>query len=960
MHTHKSFSRKPLRALTAHGPKCRVATARPNEDARSAVASRTSVARALAAVCGLLLLADAAIADGPQFESPPVHPIQVSADGSRLLAVHQADDRLLVYDLAQSAEPTLEQEIMVGLEPVTVRERTASEVWVVNHLSDSISIVDLSTGQVTATLIVGDEPTDVVFAGNPERAFVCVSRERVVRVYDPSDLGAPPIDIPVLQVDPLALAVSPDGASVYVAALNSGNETTTVPPMSVEQAGGPPPPDPPMGGDLPLPPRVALIVQHDGTAWRDEVGGDWSAYVPYRVYDNDVLRIDVASGTIAEDYSGVGTTLFGLAVHPIDGRLYVSNQEALNLVRFEPKLKSRFAENRVTVIDPGTGTAVPSDLNSHIDYNNPAGSESERALSLSIPTSITVGTDGKVYVVAFGSAKVGVLDQFGVVQRRIDVGDGPCGVALDEARSRLYVLTRIPGGLDVVDLSDDSVSHVGVGFDPTPQEIHVGRKRFYDGRDSSAHGDLSCATCHVYADMDHVAWDLGDPQGEFIDGISGAFAGYHPMKGPMMTQPLKGMVDTDPFHWRGDRPLLSDFNQTFVKLMGRATELSTLEFLEMETFLNAVVYPPNPFRPLDGTLPDPASGPNPTRGEQLFHSGNLVDGGGQCFECHEEPSGAKRLVIPFTLLGENEDQDLVVPHLRNQYEKVGFDRDAAWALRGYGYTHNGVQDDLQMFFGSRDFTFDTQQQKDDVEAFLLYFDTGTHAAVGAQWTFDGANEAAGRSRVETLEAVADLGMIGLVAKGQDLSGQARGWAFIGGGWQPDRSSESPVTLDDVIDLAGNGRAITFTAVYAGCETRLGLDRDLDGYFDRDELDLGSDPGDPGSIPDPSSLPPIAASFTDVRLEPLWPNPASRAVRMALELSVESRVDATIYDVTGRAVRELLRDEPALSGRSETTWDLMDDEGRAVPSGLYFVRAQVTTEVGATETVTRTRRVVVRR
>ena len=82
--------------------------------------------------------------------------------------------------------------------------------------------------------------------------------------------------------------------------------------------------------------------------------------------------------------------------------------------------------------------------------------------------------------------------------------------------------------------------------------------------------------------------------------------------------------------------------------------------------------------------------------------------------------------------------------------------------------------------------------------------------------------------------------------------------------------------------------------------------------------------------------------------------------MALELSVESRVDATIYDVTGRAVRELLRDGPALSGRSETTWDLMDDEGRAVPSGLYFVRAQVTTEVGATETVTRTRRVVVRR
>ena len=36
-------------------------------------------------------------------------------------------------------------------------------------------------------------------------------------------------------------------------------------------------------------------------------------------------------------------------------------------------------------------------------------------------------------------------------------------------------------------------------------------------------------------------------QGEFIEGQSGAHAGYHPMKGPLMTQPLKGLTDTDPY-----------------------------------------------------------------------------------------------------------------------------------------------------------------------------------------------------------------------------------------------------------------------------------------------------------------------------------------------------------------------------------------------------------------------------
>ena len=924
------------------------ATARP---------SQTTVAFLVLHLLPLLVLLVAgsrtARADGPQFESPPVHPLALSEDGTRLFAVHQADSRLVVFDLTQEPLPLRIQEIQVGLEPVAVRQRTANEVWVVNHLSDSISIVDLSAGEIAHTLLVGDEPTDVVFAGSPERAFVCVSGENRMRVYDPADLTAPPTDIVLTQIDPLALVVSPDGLSVFVAALNSGNETTTIPSPSVEAAGGPPPPDPPMDPGLPLAPRVALIVKHDGTAWRDEVGGDWSAWAPYRLYDHDVIRIDVASRSIVQTYSGVGTTLFGIAAHPVDGRLYVSNQDAFNLTRFEPNLRGRFLANRVSVIDPGTGTVVGQDLNPHIDYGNPTGTEAERALSLSFPTALAAGSDGQIYVTAFGSAKVGVLDQFGLLQRRIDVGDGPCGIGLDEVRNRLYVLCRIPGGVDMVNLGDDSVTALEIGYDPTPSEIHTGRQRFYDGRQSSAHGDLSCASCHVYADMDHIAWDLGDPQGEFVEGISQAYAGYHPMKGPMMTQPLKGLADTDPFHWRGDRSALSDFNPAFVSLMGRSQELTPMEFSELESFLLSIVYPPNPNRPLDGSLPDPGSGPNPTHGEELFRTGNLVDGAVECFDCHESSTGAKRLVIPFSLLGENEDQDLVVPHLRNQYEKTGFDRTAAFTLRGFGYTHNGAEDDLQTFFGGRDFTFHSQQEMDDVEAFLLTFDTGTHPAVGAQWTIDGDNEAEGRPRVEILAMVSDLGMVGLVAKGPDLSGQPRGWVLQAGSWQPDRMAEPTVTLDDLLGLAGNGRSITFTAVYAGCEERLGIDRDQDGYLDRDELDLGSDPGDPGSVPDPSDAPYHPSLASDFRFEPVWPNPAVRAARVAFELGSEQATSILVYDVAGRQVRRLAEKAQGHAGRNEAAWDLRDDQGRAVPSGLYFVQVRVDGDA-------RTRRLVVRR
>lgn len=81
--------------------------------------------------------------------------------------------------------------MQVGLEPVTVRARTDSEAWVVNHISDSVSIVDLDAMHVVATIYPGDEPCDVVFAGQPELAFVSVSQENRVLVFDPTNLDSP-------------------------------------------------------------------------------------------------------------------------------------------------------------------------------------------------------------------------------------------------------------------------------------------------------------------------------------------------------------------------------------------------------------------------------------------------------------------------------------------------------------------------------------------------------------------------------------------------------------------------------------------------------------------------------------------------------------------------------------------------------------------------------------------------
>ena len=83
----------------------------------------------------------------------------LTPDGTRLLALNSPDASLSVFDVTGAA-PVLTAEIPVGLEPVAVRARSNDEIWVVNEVSDSISIVSLNNGSVIDTLPTGDEPAD--------------------------------------------------------------------------------------------------------------------------------------------------------------------------------------------------------------------------------------------------------------------------------------------------------------------------------------------------------------------------------------------------------------------------------------------------------------------------------------------------------------------------------------------------------------------------------------------------------------------------------------------------------------------------------------------------------------------------------------------------------------------------------------------------------------------------------
>lgn len=113
---------------------------------RVAVLTRLTVALACIAGLGAAYHGRApAIADDQSgftnFETEPVRPIALGPDGRRLYALNTAEDHLEIFDVAGPAVTRL-GEVAVGLRPVALAVRSDAEVWVSNHLSDSVSVVD--------------------------------------------------------------------------------------------------------------------------------------------------------------------------------------------------------------------------------------------------------------------------------------------------------------------------------------------------------------------------------------------------------------------------------------------------------------------------------------------------------------------------------------------------------------------------------------------------------------------------------------------------------------------------------------------------------------------------------------------------------------------------------------------------------------------------------------------------
>ena len=575
--------------------------------------------------------------------------------------------------------------------------------------------------------------------------------------------------------------------------------------------------------------------------------------------DNDVVEIDTASLAITRYFTRVGTVNFNLAVRPGSGDLYVANTDARNLTRFEPKVRGAFTTNQVSRITISSGTVTRFDLNPGFNYTN-FPSLPDKTNALSQPTAIVFGPGGNnFYVTAFGSDRVAMVDaNSGAVLARIELNPSAIGSATDPRSKRgprglalkpglaLYVINRISNTMTVIDpVTRGIVREIPVGsFDPTPAVIRQGRGFLYDTK-LSGNGTVSCASCHIDAEMDLLAWDLGDPNGNLstnvttiAPGLPGTTNVAHPMKGPMTTQTLRGLKGLDPLHWRGDRTNFLHFNGAFDSLLG-GTVLPLADMQAYLDFINTINFQPNPNENLDRTLPTTFSnGGNPRAGFTNFVVDQYVTLL-SCNTCHALPTGTAKAIIGRQALQES--QDFKIPHLRNVYQKMHFTNSpGAQSITGYGIVHDGTDPSLFTFLSRPVFgTFANNTTiKNNLSAFVQCLDTGTAPCVGYSRTVTALNynSAAILSDLAMLETQAvGVTNIDLIVKGT-IDGKQRGLLFVPGPnnlYRSDKTGVGPFTRSALMAKIQAGDNLTFMGVPPSSGYRMGIDHDVDGVLDGD-------------------------------------------------------------------------------------------------------------------------------
>lgn len=478
----------------------------------------------------------------PLFCSPHFSPLAMLPD--HVLVVNTPADTV---DVISRDQRKVVHRVPVGVDPVCISIRPdGKEAWVSNHVSDSVSVIDTDAMSPTFLHVIAtiqqfdpqrkstlfDEPVGIAFADN-EKAYVALSSENRIAVVDvKARRVVKHFSIPAQ--DPRAIVVRDQ--RLYVVPFESNNQTQLSGGAGHE-----------IDGDL---------VTFD--AWQHSIFNNNVLSLGHvvdivkhpDVPDRDLFVFDTKTDQLVKTVDTLGTLLYGMTVDS-QGNVYLAQTDARNDVNGRSgtkkhgleELQNRAFLNRITKVHLNDLDAIET---SFYDLEPLPPQHPEPSDALATPYAIEVTADDQVLVVtAAGSDKLFTVDaESGKVLGRADVGAVPRGVVIEEDESQVnaWVYNAVDDSVSVVDVADPRspkvVSQIGLE-DPTDREVKLGRAWFNSAMGSTT-GTYSCASCHPDGHTDQLLWVLQTPVVSGGDQIM-----------PRSTMPIRGLRDTEPFHWDG-------------------------------------------------------------------------------------------------------------------------------------------------------------------------------------------------------------------------------------------------------------------------------------------------------------------------------------------------------------------------------------------------------------------------
>lgn len=746
----------------------------------------------------------------------------------------------------------------------------------------AVALHDLATGRIVATLQLDAETGDLVVDQANHRGYASIPGNNTVVQFGLPSLTVQAIHT-VASQRPRFLSFGPgsDAADENVLTVTpelSGNNTISQ--NAVNDPALPPPGFPALASAaFPL---------------------DLTPFLPDGLPDEDLFEITPYTGggppptvKAVPVLRNAGTLLFAHGRNPVSGAYWILNVDSRNTAAFnEPALNGDFARNRLTIAPTTGGSPLPWQ-NTAIDLDL-VGASYNSLFSISLPYALTFHPSGSAVIAGSASDQIRALDSVGARIGDIELPPGsiPRGMAFDAQGLILFVYCWGTNEVRIYDVAallnamaaDPNqivaypqpplvqagyIASFALGADPNPDEVKDGREIFYDG-DNSAQGRMTCGHCHPGGGMDLLGWNIQDFP--------------HDHKDLMVTQSLKSIEDTFPYHWRGERDLEA-FNVAFAGLLG-GTKLDESPGGELDLFkafvfnLQAHANPrQNRLRVLDSALsttqeayfPEAGHGPgDPVNGQVLMDLPNTLFGRFSCADCHGKPAGT---------VGDPQNDDvgtiptnltMDVAHFRQLTPKaqdlVTFTAAGATfrgPRGGFGLSHDGDHPSIFDFLDRNPFAVTTPQKR-DLAAFVEQADEGITPAAHLAWTVDGSTSSATFQEISnvllsqagptfTAAHWVSVAVIGTHRDAQGVDHDLR-WYYLpspGAFFASDptvvfpNGSTGSQTWNDLVAEARAGRArFTILGLPPGNALRFAADRDDDLLSDFDEGALGTDPFDP--------------------------------------------------------------------------------------------------------------------